>query len=364
MSHRARPLATLLIALLAAVSVAACGGSSSSSSSGDAKQLLNDTFSGQHKVMSGNLDLSFTLTAQGSPTLSKPVTVGLKGPFASQGTGKLPKFDLAANVAAQTQNIQAGAVSTGDKAFIRFQGTTYSIPDQVFAQFKTGYEQAQAKNKSQNGNPLSKLGVKPLDWLKDPKTVGDEDVAGTSTTHITAGVDTAKFVDDLNKILANAGSLGVPNTGRLPGNITPDQKQKIQQAIKTATFDVWTGKDDKTLRKLAIKLSIQNPSPSSSSSLKSADISLSIQIAGLNSPQTVNEPTGAKPLSDLTSQFGGGLGGLGGGTPGGTPGTTTPGATPPAASPAPSAKIKKYSDCLAKAQGDLAKQQQCATLLK
>lgn len=358
MSHRARPLAALVIALLAAVSVAACGGSSSSSSS-DAKQLLNDTFSNQHKATSGNLDVSFTLSAQGSPTLTKPVTVELKGPFASLGTGKLPKFDLAANVAAQTQNIQAGAVSTGDKGFIRFQGTTYSIPDQVFAQFKSGYEQGQAKNKSQNGNPLSKLGVKPLDWLTDPKIIGDEDVAGTSTTHITAGVDTSKFVDDLNKILANASSLGVPNTGRLPSNITPQQKQKIQQAIKTVTFDVWTGKDDKTLRKLAIKLSVQNPSPSSSTSLKSADISLSVQIAGLNTPQTVNAPTGAKPLSDLTSQFGGG-GSLGGVVPGGAPGTTPPVTTPPGASP----KIKKYSDCLAKARGDLAKQQKCAELLK
>ncbi len=356
-SYRARTL-VLLLALLAAVSLAACG-SSRGGSSGDARKLLDETFNGSHKITSGNLDLNFTLSAQGSPALSKPVTVALKGPFASQGKAKLPKFDLAATVAAQSQNIRAAAVSTGDKGFIGFQGTTYSVPPQVFSQFKSSYEQSQAKSQNQNGNPLSRIGIKPLDWLEDPKTIGDEDVAGTSTTHITAGVNTSKFVDDLNKILANASSLGVPNTGRLPRSITPDQKGQIEKAIKNATFDVWTGKDDKTLRKLAIKLAIEVPPSANANGVKSADISLSLQIAGLNSPQTVNEPTGTKPLSDLTSQFGGGLGGLGGGgtTPGGTPGTTptTPGASP---------NIKKYSDCLAKARGDLAKQQKCASLLR
>lgn len=366
-----RALLALVLVALAAISLAACGDDSSK-----AKALLKQTFSGGHHVRSGNLTVSLNLTAQGSSSLRGPISVTLTGPFQSQGGTQIPKFDLTAAVNAQGQNISAGAVSTGDQGFVKFQGTNYVVPANVFDQFKTSYVQTRQRNQSsqQTKNGFKKLGIDPLDWLKNPKIVGNEAVAGVQTIHIKSQIDVSKFVDDISRLVKNAGSLGVPNANRLPSNgLTAAQKKKLVSAIKKSEFDVWTGKDDKILRKFQANVS-------AASNGKSSDFTFAVQIANLDQPQTVSAPTSTKPLSQLTSQLGslgalGGLNGLGGGsggsgaTPGAGGAAPGSGATPGAGGAAPSTggatsdKVKKYTACLQQAQGDIAKTQACASLL-
>ena len=73
----------LLGAALAVAGLAACG----SDSSGQAQSLLKQTFSGPHKVQSGNLTVNLTMTPSGSTTLTGPVSLSFGGPFQSRGTG-------------------------------------------------------------------------------------------------------------------------------------------------------------------------------------------------------------------------------------------------------------------------------------
>jgi hypothetical protein len=125
---------------------------------------------------------------------------------------------------------------------------------------------------------------------------------------------------------------------------------------------VWTGSDDKTLRKLQVDLGIQGTGG------RSGDLTFILEIDDLNQGQTINPPANAKPLSALTQQLNGlGLGGaLGGAGAGGT-------ATAPSGSErlvrlrgssAASAKLQRYTQCLQSAGGDAAKAQKCADLLK
>jgi hypothetical protein len=364
-----------LIGVLAAVLVA-CGGSSD-----DPNKLLKETFSGGHKVKSGKLNVSVAVSAQGVANLNQPVKIALTGPFQSQGTGQLPEFDLALTFAGGGQSFSAGATSAGGKGYLKFQGQAYEVPPNTLAQFKQGFQQAQQKNKgASNQNAFKKLGLNPLDWLKNPQVQGDEDVGGTSTKHITAEIDVPKFVTDLNTLLKNAQSLGgaAAASGRLPSNLTAQQQQQIQQAVKSAKVQVWTGADDKTLRKLQIDLSIAG------SGGRSGNLTFTIEIDDLNQSQTINPPANAKPFTDLTSQLqglglGGALGGAGagaGGTPtapstGATPTAPSTGATPTAPSTgstgaggAAGAKLQKYSQCLQASGGDAAKAQKCAEILK
>jgi len=118
--------------------------------------------------------------------------------------------------------------------------------------------------------------------------------------------------------------------------------------------DVWTGKDDKTLRKAAIALTVE-PKSSSGSGPKSVSVSLTFEVDDLNQPQTVTAPSSARPLSELLGQvqglFGSALGGAGSLSGGGT------------GSGAASTKVDAYAKCIESAGGDAQKLQDCQSLL-
>ena len=54
---------------------------------------------------------------------------------------------------------------------MNFQGTDYAVSDQVFKQFKTGYEQAQKQGNKQNQS-LSSLGLDPRAVAHEPQERG------------------------------------------------------------------------------------------------------------------------------------------------------------------------------------------------
>src|SRR5207248_413536 len=103
---------------------------------------------------------------------------------------------------------------------------------------------------------LSKLGIQPLHWLADPQVVGDEDVAGASTTHIHANINVAALLGDFNTFLQKAASLGVSGSASFPRGISAASRNRISREIESPSFDVWTGKADKTVRRLLIKLTL------------------------------------------------------------------------------------------------------------
>src|SRR5690348_7447693 len=120
MNHRIRwsgALTTLLLVCLASVAVAACG-SSSVSSSENASSLLKDTFEGNHKIDSGNINLALTINPTGSSSISGPVKLSFGGPFRSGGSGKLPQSDFNVTISAEGQSGSLGVISTGSKGYV------------------------------------------------------------------------------------------------------------------------------------------------------------------------------------------------------------------------------------------------------
>ncbi len=221
MTIRPRILLLILAAVLAAL-IAGCGGSGGGGDSADegtsVDDLLTKTFSGTKKVESGKLDLSLGIDIQGSSDsqLQGPISLKLSGPFQTQGKGELPEFDMDASFEGAGQNLKAGLTSTGDKGFVNFQGTEYEVSDQVFQQFKTGYEQAQKQSKKKNGDEqsLATLGIDPRRWLTNAKNEGETKVGDTEVIKITGGVDVNKLLDDVNSALEKARGLGVQGSER------------------------------------------------------------------------------------------------------------------------------------------------------
>ncbi len=351
MTRPAVPLSLLLV--LALAFVAACGGSDDeASSSTDVNQLLTDTFTGSKKVESGNLDLSLKIQAQGGQSqLDGPVTISLSGPFQAQDEGKLPEFKLEAAFEGAGQSIKAGATSTGEKGYVSFQGTDYVVDDQIFRQFKAGFEQAQ-KEGSEQDQSFASLGMDPRKWLTSPKNEGDAKVGDEDTIKITGGVDVAKLLDDVNNALGKASSLGLQG-GQVPEKLTEAQKRQVVEAVKDPRVEIYTGKEDTILRRLVIDLGIDDQASSTSGTL-----AFDVSIADLNEDQDIAEPADAKPFEDLLGQFGG-LGALGGGASGSGSGS----GQAPSGGGGSSEDLEKFSKCVSEAGEDTEKARKCSELL-
>ena len=356
---RPRSAAVLLSLLLALGLVAAsCGGGDdsgdSASGSTDVNELLTQTFSGSKQVKSGILDLKLKLDASGGGSqLNGPVSIRLAGPFESQGEGKLPKFHLEASFEGAGQSISAGATSTGAKGFLSFQGTDYAVDDQVFQQFVSGFEQAQKQGSSGGSQSFASLGMDPRKWLTDPKNEGDAKVGDDDTIKITGGVDVGRLLDDVNNALEKASSLGLGNTGQVPEKLTEQQKREVTDAVTDPRVEIYTGKDDKILRRMLVSFGVDEKSSGTK-----GNVEFDISIANLNESQDISEPEDAKPFSALVGQLQQlGLGsGLGGSSASGG------GAAAPSGGGS-SQDLDKFSKCLEEAGNDTAKARKCADLL-
>lgn len=357
-----RPRALLVILMLALTGFVAAGCGGSSSSGDDANAVLKDTFSGDKSIKSARLALGVDIQADGLAGLGGPIAIKLTGPFQNLGKDELPAFDLALNANAAGQGISAGVISTGTKGFVEVLGTAYALPDDVFAQFKQGFEksQAESRQKHKDATSLASLGIDPQNWVVDPKVEGDAKVGGTDTTHVSAGVDVDRLLDDVNKLITRASSAGLNQNGRTPQQLTPAQKDTIKKALKDVSFDVYSGKDDRILRKLDLSLKVDVPKAqrSQAGGIKTADVSVTVQLTDVNRPQAITPPANAKPYDQLQ----GALGRIGlGATSGGGSGS---GGSSSGAGGNSAEKLQAYTDCVTTAAGDNAKAADCAKLLR
>jgi hypothetical protein len=359
---RFRTICGVLAAALAALALAACG---SSGSSGQASSLLRQTFSGKHTVNSGSINVSLSVNPSGSSTLKGPLTISFGGPFASLGTGKLPKSNFTVSFSALGRSGSLGILSTGTAGYVTVSGKSYQLPASTFQQLESSFSSLTSSSggSGSGSGALSKLGIDPLHWLVNPTVVGNESVGGASTTHIRAGIDVAKLLGDLNTFLAKAPSLGVSGLGKVPSSISSATRQRIASEVRQPRFDVWTGTGDKTLRKLAISLVLPVTGQISSllGGLSSAQISLTMQYADLNQPQTINAPSSVAPYSEFQAKVRSFLSALQGGL-GSSLGSSSSGSSSSGSSGSASA-VSSYAQCLQKAGQDLSKAQQCASLL-
>lgn len=384
MHHQATALRTAVIiamALFASILVADCG--SSGSGSGDPNKLLSQTFSGTHKVTSGKLNLSLTIDPSGSSTLSGPITLSFGGPFQTHGSGKLPSSNFTVSASALGQSVSLGILSTGTSGYVTLQGASYQMPQATFQRLESSFSQlASTPGTSSGGSALGKLGIQPLRWLTNPTVAGTENVGGVQTTHIHAGVNVPALLSDLNTVLQKASSLGVSGASSLKSGLSATTRSKIAGEVKNPSVDVWTGKSDKTIRRLTVGLTLPVTGQTSTElgGLRSADIVLSMQYSDLNQPQTISAPTTVKPFSQFqaklnafvntlqgaaagalgSSASSGGSGSSGGGNSSGSSGGASAGGS---SSSGTSTSVQRYSQCIQAAGSDVAKMQKCASLL-
>jgi len=345
-------LALLLVALAGAL-VAACGDEQEAASQ-DVDALLRDTFSGDEDIDSAHLKLAVAIDARGAAQFTGPVDLTLAGPFETTGANRLPKFDFRLRFSGAGQNLQAGAVSTGEKGFVSFQDRDYEVGDQLFEQFKAAFEEAQQRQQRQGApQSLATLGIDPRRWLVDPTNEGEAKVGDEDTIKITGDVDVPKLLEDVNRAIERAGSLG--GAGAAPRQLGEAQKRQVQEAVKALDVEIHTGADDRILRRMLIDLKLEAPRREDRG-IGDAAVRFDLTLTDVNEGQDIEEPDDPRPFRELADRLGGlglGLGGLGGA--GGRGGSKSGGASAEA--------LERYADCIRAAGSDSSEAQKCAALL-
>jgi hypothetical protein len=342
-----RRLYSLLLLVLALGLVAGCGGGDDDDAarSADVNTLLDETFSGERSIDSGQVDLKLAIESQGGN-----VNADLEGPFQSAGDRTLPRFQLTATLTGPDLDYDLGVTSTGDEGFVSLQGTDYAVSKPVFDQFKAGYEQAQQQG-AQDDQSLASLGIDPRQWLTAPRVAGESDVGGTETIRITGGVDVPKLLEDVNEALEQARSLGLQGSEDIPERLSQEQIQQVEQAIRNLSVEIHTGADDRILRRLVIALDIQAPEGTEVAGSGSAALRLDLSLLEVNEDQEIEAPDDPRPFEELVGEAGGlGLGGAGGSGSGSGGGASQE-------------NLEKYSQCIQDAGNDTQKARECADLL-
>jgi hypothetical protein len=344
----------LLPALLAFGLLAGCGDDDDNTAVTD---LLDRAF--ETSIGSADLTLDIEVELDGVEELQDPIEIALTGPYETGPEGRIPSVDWDITVKAQNQSFNANLTSTGDRAFVGFQGTDYEISQETVAQLNRQLEESA----DAEARDLADFGINAREWVVDAEDEGNEDVAGVETTHVSGKLDVTRVLEDLNTVVREAAKLGGDLGQQAPPALTDEQKDQIEDVVEDPGFDAYVGDDDR-LRRLSADLEFEVPEDSreQAGGLEGGRVSFSIEFANVGSAQPVTVPEDARPISELTQQLQGLLGGaLGAPQTGG--GTTAPesGATPPQTD---SEKQEAYEECVQTDPRDESVQAFCEVLLQ
>jgi hypothetical protein len=254
------------------LALAGCGGQSAS-------DVLSQTANKLGKVRSGDLTLVLSVGTRDG----KKVGFELRGPFALAKPGGLPVAKVTfTRLGAQAQP-PVTVISTGQKAFVDFGGKTYELPSSRLGRLRSAA-------------PSGSGGLQRLDigkWVKDAKLSAGGTVEGVETDRIHADLDVVQAMNDLLSVGASFGAGG-------GGRITGQDAEQLRRAVKSATIDVDTGKDDRLLRRLRIHVDLRANAPARVQRMLGAlgeiDVRFELSVGHPNEPVHVQAPAHAEPL--------------------------------------------------------------------
>jgi hypothetical protein len=345
-----RPVRRLLPSLvLVALALVSCGGGGDQT---DVEALLDRAFS--EELRSADVKVEAEVQLDGSPALDRPLRIQASGPF-RMNDGKLPSVDLEleAGTAGAGQTITTGFLSTGDRAFLKFQDVYYERPRSEVRRAN----RALARHK-RRGKAVGALGLNPRSWLVDVEDEGEEEVGGAETRHLSGTLDVEAVVRDVNGFLRRSrAAIGGATGERPPAPLGRSEAGKIADVVKDPSFDVYVSERDKLVRRVSGRIEVDVPPEQREDlhGIEGGTIQFSLELSDVNGDQEIEAPARARPMSKLTRSLGGGLFPWLGAEPG----------APPNGETAPEAeRFRDYAECLDEARPeDTDALQRCAKIL-
>jgi hypothetical protein len=273
--------ACALLALVLALGLVACGRDGGGAS---ASNVLSKTASNLGKIKSG--EIRFSLRVKPRSEDAKEFGFELSGPFSLE-KGALPVADVDYTQIANGKRATVKVLATGRRAYVEVGGNTYELPEALAGQLRV------ATGELEQAGGLAQLDVS--DWVRDPHASDGGEVGGADTDHVDARLNVVAVVNDL---LSAAGGL----TGGLQ-RLQGVSAQRLQEAVRGTSFDLYSGKDDHLLRKLALSIDLAFEVPKdlrqALGDLVGAEIDLELEVTDPNKKVTVSEPANPRPYSEL-----------------------------------------------------------------
>jgi hypothetical protein len=258
----------LLLAVLAA-GLTACGGGD-----GDAQDILAETSANLGEIRSGDLNMELLFSSKDGDRAG----FTLQGPFALR-PGELPEAQLDYTQLAGSQSATQTFITKGDTAYVRIGGTTYELPQETADEIG-----------STLGTSGGLAAIDLSSWVENPSLEDGEDIGGDETDRIVADLNVSATV---NTLMAIASQLG----GTEPlAALTGTSAEQVQAAIETASIDVWTGQEDRLLRRVQVAIDFA-PAAEKVKDLLGASLDFTLEISNPNEPVTVEAPTNVQPFS-------------------------------------------------------------------
>jgi hypothetical protein len=251
----------------------------------------------------------------------------LSGPFQgdADNPNTIPQLDWTATAtgsgAGQSIDFSGGITVTEDNAYVTYNDQAYEVGSDAFTQLRdqveaqasaagadsaTSFSEGCKQAVEQAGGDATACDIDFASWFTNLTNEGNEDVGGTDTVHISGDADVAQILTDVGNIAAS-----IPSAAS--SGFDPSQLSLLSGAVTDASIDVYSGTDDHVLRKVAVSLAI-DPSAlgAAAAGVGTISVSFSVEIAGLNEPQTIEAPANPKPINELLGNLGVDLGSLGG----------------------------------------------------
>jgi hypothetical protein len=333
-----RRLAAVPLALAACAGIAACGGGGhgAAAATSTPTELVSRAVSASDTVSSGRIALAATLDLHGVAALGrKPVTIDVAGPFA-RGAGGAFETDLDATIRAGTGPANVGLDIVGGHAYLGAGGRFYELP----ARSAPAGHWIAGIGATGATNPAGALGIDLRSWLEDPHVVGTAEIGGVATQHLTARLNVAAVVGQLTKLLAHGGAGGrraggatgtsgasgatatsgasgatgasgvtgsrarggAAGLGVAGGSISASTLLPLlEQAITSASVDIYTGTSDHIVRELDLSIDFSVPALASGllGGLTGGSLEVVATLTAVNVPQTITAPPNPQPASKL-----------------------------------------------------------------
>lgn len=264
--------------LLGAVVVvcAACGG-------GGAEDVLGDTAGNLGKIRSGVLDMTLLV----EPRDGDPFGFELRGPFSLADDG-LPLLDVQYTQIANGERATVNLVAADDKAYAVVDGQAYELP----AEQASSLASASAAVSGRGG--LNELALD--DWIEDAEVSEGGSVGGAATDRVRGKIDVVAAANGLLELTRSFG--------RAMPAIEGDDAKQLEEAVRSTLFEVYTGKDDRLLRRLLLEadfgLEVPADLRSALGDLVGAKFTFRLAVDDPNTDIQVEAPESVLPYSELS----------------------------------------------------------------